>query len=117
MTRRRMVLGTSAIAVLLAGVAGTHDYFEAAAFVVRAAAMKGAARSFADLEPERVAESETTIPWRGGQLRARRYLPADVSGRPILLVPGVHAAGIAEPRLINFAKKIAATGHPVWTAK
>ena len=45
------------------------------------------------------------------------YLPSDVSGRPILLVPGVHAAGIAEPRLINFAREIAATGHPVTTAE
>ena len=58
-----------------------------------------------------------TIPWRGGELRARTYTPADITGRPILLVPGVHAAGIAEPRLINFATEIAATGHPVVTAE
>jgi dienelactone hydrolase len=115
--RRRIVLGTTAIAVLLAGYGAVHDYFEAAAFVVRAAGMKGVARSVAALEAERVTESEITIPWRSGQLRGRRYLPADVSGRPILLVPGVHAAGIAEPRLINFAKEIAATGHPVTTAE
>jgi dienelactone hydrolase len=115
--RRRIVIGTVAIGVLLGGYAGTHDYFEAAAFVVRAAGMKGAVRSFANLEAEAVTDSEITIPWRGGQLRGRRYLPSDVSGRPILLVPGVHAAGIAEPRLINFAKEIAATGHPVVTAE
>ena len=112
-----MVVGAGAIAALLAGYAGTHDYFEAAAFVVRAAGMKGVARSFADLEAEPVTDTEITIPWRGGQLRGRRYVPADVSGRPILLVPGVHAAGIAEPRLINFAREIAATGHPVTTAE
>jgi dienelactone hydrolase len=115
--RRRIVVGTTAIAVLLAGLAAVHDYFEAAAFVVRAAGMKGTARSVADLEAERVSQSEISIPWRGGQLHGRRYLPADVSGRPILLVPGVHAAGIAEPRLINFATEIAATGHPVVTAE
>ena len=107
----------TAIAVVLAGLAAVQDYFEAAAFVVRAAGMKGTARSFADLEAERVAASDTSIPWRGGQLRARWYLPAGISGRPILLVPGVHAAGIAEPRLINFATEIAATGHPVLTAE
>ena len=115
--RRRIVVATTAIAVLLAGYGAVHDYFEAAAFVVRAAGMKGAARSFADLEAESVTESEIAIPWRGGQLRGRRYLPSDVSGRPILLVPGVHAAGVAEPRLINFAREIAATGHPVTTAE
>jgi dienelactone hydrolase len=31
-------------------------------------------------------------------------------------VPGVHAAGIDEPRLVGFAREIAATGHPVITA-
>ena len=44
--RRRIVVATTAIAVLLAGYGAVHDYFEAAAFVVRAAGMKGAARSF-----------------------------------------------------------------------
>jgi dienelactone hydrolase len=115
--RKGLVTGASAIALVAAAYAGTQDYFEAAAFVVRAAGMQGAARSFAALEAERVTESERTVPWRGGQLRARLYLPADVSGRSILLVPGVHAAGIAEPRFINFAREIAATGHPVMTAE
>jgi dienelactone hydrolase len=119
MTRRRrqIVAVTTAIGLVLATLVAFRNYFEAAAFVVRAADMQGAARSFANLEAEHVAESDIAIPWRGGQLRGRRYLPADVSGRPILLVPGVHAAGIAEPRLINFAREIAATGHPVTTAE
>jgi len=94
-----------------------HDYFEAAAFVVRAAGMQGLARTAAALEAESLTESETPIPWRGGELRGRTYLPADITGRAVLLVPGVHAGGIAEPRLINFAREIAATGHPVTTAE
>jgi dienelactone hydrolase len=115
--RRRIVAGTAVIAALLVSFGAAHDYFEAAAFVVRAAGMEGVARTLADLEAEHVTESAISIPWRGGQLRGRRYLPADVSGRPILLVPGVHRAGIAEPRLVNFATEIAATGHPVTTAE
>ena len=78
---------------------------------------EGHCATAAALEADRVAESETAIRWRDGELRGRIYLPADVSGRPILLVPGVHAAGIDEPRLINFAREIAATGHPVMTAE
>ncbi len=115
--RRRIVVGTTAIAVLLAGYGAVHDYFEAAAFVVRAAGMKGAARSFADLEAESVTESEIAIPWRGGQLRGRRYLPSDVSGRPHPARARRSRGGIDEPRLINFAREIAATGHPVTTAE
>ncbi|MGH9308855.1 MAG: hypothetical protein ACRD1U_05750, partial [Vicinamibacterales bacterium] len=94
-----------------------HDYIEAAAFVVRAAGMQGIARRAAALEAEAVGETPATIPWRGGTLRGRTYEPADVSGRAILLVPGVHAGGIDEPRLITFAREIAAAGHPVITAE
>jgi dienelactone hydrolase len=32
-------------------------------------------------------------------------------------VPGVHASGIDEPRLVGFARDIAATGHPVLTVE
>src|SRR5688572_11071230 len=116
--RKRLLVLIAAVAALpLAGYAAAQDYFEAAAFVVRAAGMQGLVRSAAAIEAESVTAAEITIPWRGGELRARTYTPADVTGRSILLVPGVHAGGIAEPRLINFAKEIAATGHPVVTAE
>ena len=101
----------------LVGYAAAQDYFEAAAFVVRAAGMKGAARAVADSKPSRHRVGRS--PSRGaaascGRDATRRPTSA---ARPILLVPGVHAAGIAEPRLIKFAKEIAATGHPVVTAE
>ena len=115
--RTRLAFAAVPVALVVMTYAAAHDYFEAAAFVVRAAGMTGLARRAAAMEAERVAESSATIPWRGGELRARVYRPADVSGRAILLVPGVHAAGVDEPRLINFAKDIAATGHPVTTAE
>ena len=116
--RKRLFLVIAAVAALpFAGYAAAQDYFEAAAFVVRAAGMQGLARSVAAIEAEPVTAAELTIPWRGGELRARTYTPADITGRPILLVPGVHAAGIAEPRLITFATEIAATGHQVVTAQ
>ena len=60
--RRRIVVGTTAIAVLLAGFAAVHDYVEAAAFVVRAAGMKGVARAFANLEAEHVTETDMVKP-------------------------------------------------------
>lgn len=105
------------MALMLVGYAGTQDYFEAAAFVVRAAGMTGVARSAAALEAEAVSEASVTVAWRDGELRGRAYTPSSLSGRPIVLVPGVHAAGIDEPRLINFARELAATGHPVTTAE
>ena len=67
--RKRIVAATSAIALLLVGYAGTQDYFEAAAFVVRAAGMTGVARSAAALEADAVSEAAVTISWRDGELR------------------------------------------------
>ena len=116
-TRRRRVALIAVPVALAVSAYAAHDYFEATAFVIRAAGMQGFARRAAALEAEQVAESPASLRWRGGELRGRTYIPADVSGRPILLVPGVHAGGIDEPRLINFAREIAATGHPVTTAE
>ena len=115
--RKRLIAATATIALLLVGYGGSQDYFEAAAFVIRAAGMTGMTRRAAALEADAVTEAAVRVPWRDGQLRGRTYVPANISGRPILLVPGVHAAGIDEPRLINFAREIAATGHPVVTAE
>ena len=116
-TRRRRVALIAVPVALAVSAYAAHDYFEATAFVIRAAGMQGFARRAAALEAEQVAESPASLRWRGGELRGRTYIPADISGRPILLVPGVHAGGIDEPRLINFAREIAATGHPVTTAE
>jgi dienelactone hydrolase len=119
MTRRRRGLAALVVAAALGlmGYAAAHHYIEAAAFVARAAGMSGLARRTADFEADWLTESPVTIQWRGGELRGRAYVPSKITARPILLVPGVHAAGIAEPRLITFAREIAATGHPVTTAE
>ena len=115
--RKQLLAIGGLVALPVVSYVGAQEYIEAAAFVVRAAGMQGAARTAAGFEADAVGEQAATIPWRGGSLRGRSYVPADVDGRPILLVPGVHAAGIDEPRLINFAREIAATGHPVVTAE
>ncbi len=102
------------LALGTAYVAG-HAYIRGAAFVVRAAGMQGIARTLAEWETRAVVEEALTIPWRGGVLPARRYLPRGATGRTFLLVPGVHASGVDEPRLIGFARDLASMGHPVVT--
>ncbi|HTM26498.1 MAG TPA: hypothetical protein VL225_14980 [Vicinamibacterales bacterium] len=92
-------------------------YLHGAAFVVRAAGMDGVAARLAKWDEVAVAERELTIPSRFGPLRAREYTPARGLRRRILLVPGVHAAGIDEPRLVGFARQIAAEGHDVTTVQ
>ena len=77
--------------------------------------MQGIARTVAEWETRAVTDEVLTIPWRAGVLPARKYLPRGTRRRPFLLVPGVHASGVDEPRLIGFARDLASMGHPVVT--
>jgi dienelactone hydrolase len=103
-----------AVVVAMAG----RTYRRGAAFVVEAAGLQGRVRAAAQWEFEPVSASPIVpVPWRAGTLRARAYQPLHAHGRGILLVPGVHAAGIDEPRLVGFARDIAGMGHPVLTVE
>ena len=114
--RTKVWLGLAAV-VLIAGLYASNGYLRAAAFVVQAAGMQGFARSAARLETNAFDERALTIPWRGGELRGRLYTPRGASDRAMLLVPGVHAAGVDEPRLVQFARDLAAVRHTVLTAE
>jgi dienelactone hydrolase len=116
--RRTRAAGAFLLAIVVALAFASHFYLRGAAFVVQAAGLDGAARTVTRWYASPVTVTDLTpIPWRAGTLRARAYRPARETGRPILLVPGVHASGIDEPRLVGFARDIAAIGHPVVTAE
>jgi dienelactone hydrolase len=107
------VLGLPVLAVI-----GAPGYRDGASFVVIAAGMQGPARRAAGWNTTAVsATTVPPVPWRGGTLKARVYQPARATGRGILMVPGVHASGIDEPRFVGFARDIASMGHPVLTAE
>lgn len=115
--RRRTAIGLGAAAAVLAAGFAARDFARGAAFVVEAAGIGGWARTLASVElHEGGTEEPASIPWRGGQLRARVYRPAGGSSRAILVVPGVHAGGIDEPRLVGFARDLVAVGKTVVTA-
>jgi dienelactone hydrolase len=119
MVHRRKAFAIVAVplaALLTAAVVG-HDYLRGAAFVIQAAGMQGAVRTAAEWETEAITESSTDIPWRDGLLRGRVYAPRDADAPPALLVPGVHAGGIDEPRLVQFARDVASMGRTVVTAE
>lgn len=117
MTRSRKVSALVGLPLLLlsATLYGGWHYVEGAAFVVRAAGMEGPVRAAAELATNTFDERPLTLPWRGGQLRARLYMPRGSFDRAVLLVPGVHAAGIDEPRLVQFARDLAAMEHAALT--
>ena len=116
-SRRRaaLVVGLPAALLLLAYLA-LHDYVRGAAFVVKAAGMHGVARTAAEWEAGTVAERAFDDPL--ARRHARRpggTIPGGTSHRAFLLVPGVHASGVDEPRLVGFARDLASMGHAVVT--
>ena len=117
MRSRRTWIAIVAAGALVGAYVAIDDYVDGAAFVIQAAGMQGFARTAAEWRTEAVTEQPVSIPWRGGELEGRWYRPESSRDRAVLLVPGVHASGIDEPRLVGFARDIAAMGHPVLTAE
>jgi hypothetical protein len=118
MAVRRKAVAAGIPALLLAtALVLSNSYFRAAAFVIQAAGMQGPARRAAALETSAFTERSLVVPWRGGELRARLYRPVGASDRAMLLVPGVHASGVDEPRLVQFARDLASVRHTVLTAE
>ena len=59
---------------------------------------------------------DTTFDFRGKRIPARTYLPRGVAFAPgIVVVHGMHELGINEPRLVSFARSLAASGFFVMT--
>lgn len=120
MTARRRKRFAILVAPLVLGgilLVAADEYVEGLAFLVHAAGYRGAAGTAASWTLESVTEAETTVPWRGGTLRGRIYTANDIDGPATLLVPGVHAEGVDEPRLVKFARDIASTGRIVVTVE
>jgi len=103
--------------MLAAGAFAARDYVRGASFVIQAANMKGIVRTAAEIGTDQVTDSPARVPWRGGELAARWYRPASSPRRAVLIVPGVHAAGIDEPRLVGFARDIASMEYAVLTVQ
>jgi dienelactone hydrolase len=116
--RKALAIVLAVLALPVVAVLAAPSYRDGAAFVIIAAGMQGPARRIAQWQTTAVTTAgDRPMPWRGGTLRSRAYQPSRESGRGILLVPGVHAAGIDEPRLVGFARDIASLGHPVLTVE
>jgi pimeloyl-ACP methyl ester carboxylesterase len=59
---------------------------------------------------------DSVFEFRGASIPARLYMPSGVNSAPaIVVVHGMHDLGINEPRLVNFARALAASGFFVMT--
>jgi pimeloyl-ACP methyl ester carboxylesterase len=65
--------------------------------------------------PRAIEERSLTLRTSGAEVRARRYAPRDSTAPKLLLLHGVHASGIDEPRLMALARAFAQAGMDVLT--
>jgi len=117
--QRRRVMGIFvfllAVVALLALPRPGRIYFRAAGVLLRVQAPPHPG-ALASLSAYPIEEVLTELPTPSGPIRARLYIP---KGRPhapgMVLVHGVHHLGIEEPRLVAFARALAASGIRVLT--
>jgi pimeloyl-ACP methyl ester carboxylesterase len=105
------------VCLIIAGVAMIWGpaYARSASLVIRAAQLQGFLLLAAQVQAQHYTiEPVATIHTRHGDVRTRLYRPDSIR-RLVLLVPGVHAMGIDEPRLIGLSNELAATGLGVVT--
>lgn len=114
LVKRRAIVAASAIALVLFGVAA-HPYTLGLSLVVRAANLQGLARRAADLYTVAETERLVRVPVADTSIRARVYAPLRTSRQTVLLVSGLHPAGIDEPRLMALARELAKTNVTVVT--
>lgn len=115
LTRRLAALLLLIALVAGAAIAGA-PYIRSLLLVVRAANLGGRVEAFANQQARTVTVHATgTIPTRHGAVASRLYEPAGGFARTVLLIPGIHAAGIDEPRLTALAADLAGSGVAVMT--
>lgn len=104
--------GTIVLTAVIAGiaVAALVPYASAAALIARAAGATGVIGRVAQWEGRSVTNRWEQIPTRHGTVRTRVFRPSGPASRATLLVTGVHPAGTEEPRLVELASDLAATG-------
>ena len=114
--RLRTVAAFFVIAVTLFALGGPYlrSYTRAAALLVGMTGIDGWPAEALAFETDTFAVSEVSVPTRHGNLRGRLFVPSHIR-RAVVLVPGVHALGIDEPRLHNLAKQMAQVGLAVLT--
>ncbi len=104
-------------AVLVATIAWVGaPYARAASLFVRVGNVGGRVEAVADASARTVTvRPRHTVPTRQGDVEAQLYRPESRVRRSVLLVPGVHSMGIAEPRLTALARDLAGSGIAVMT--
>lgn len=113
LTRIAIVLG----AIVVVALSGTRAirYAHGLSFVVRAASLHGTIGRLAERDTVHETERLVQLRLQHEHVTARVYMPVRHPRQTVLLVSGLHPAGIDEPRLVAFARELARTRVAVVT--
>jgi dienelactone hydrolase len=112
--RRAFVVLLVLLGVAAALAYAALPYVRAASLFVRVANVGGRVEAFADARARAVSVLPPhRVPTREGDVAAQFYRPEGRIRRSVVLVPGVHSMGIAEPRLTALARDLAGSGIAV----
>jgi pimeloyl-ACP methyl ester carboxylesterase len=113
--RRWKLAGVALIFILFFGIA-SQRHLHGLSLVVRAGDLQGPARGLAELDTVHITERIISAPIEHISIRARVYAPNVGHARQtVLLVSGLHPAGIDEPRLVALARTLAESNVTVVT--
>ncbi len=90
-------------------------YVRALAFMIDVSGQDVAFRRWLPVRMLAVDHEDITVPTRHGAVTGRLYRPRDsrASTRTVLVVPGLHSAGVEEPRLDRLSGRLAGEGMTV----
>jgi dienelactone hydrolase len=108
--RRRLVVIVLAAALAAGLWAIAGPYGRAAALLVLATEVEGWANAITHVHEREIIENSFDVGTRHGTVRARAYHPVRGPWRPVVVLSGVHPDGIDDPRLVHFARSLAAIG-------
>jgi hypothetical protein len=109
--RKRTVALAGAAVLLAAALAAVVPLLPAVALLWRLAGGGPAALEWLSPRADtRIDTRDLSVPTRHGTLRARVYATTPRGASTLVVVPGVHAGGIDEPRQVRFSRLLAARG-------
>ena len=112
--RWRLVVAAIAMAVVASGWLVWPDV-TSAALLLDLADPGSPIRGVLPVSVAAVQETDIAVPTRHGDIEGRLHVPQGRAGRTILIVPGVHAGGVREPRLAALSRRVAGAGAIVLT--
>ena len=112
--RRRLIVA-AIVLTFAAGIWIAAPYVSSTALLLDLAEPGSRLRAWLPVRVRDLRESSVAVPTRYGPVDARLHVPASGSRGMIVIVPGVHAGGVDEPRLAALARRVAASGTTVLT--